>query len=32
VRLLDISEFVVSFEAIVFAYACWFSLGMTISF
>lgn len=29
VRLLDISGFAVSFEAIVFAYVCWFSLGMT---
>jgi len=28
VRLLDISGFVVSFEAIVFAYVCWFSLGV----
>ena len=32
VHLLDISGFLVSFEAIVFAYICWFSLGMTISF
>ena len=32
VRLLDISGFAVSFEAIVFAYVCWFSLGTTISF
>ena len=31
VRLLDISGFVVSFSAIVFAYMCWFSLGMTFS-
>ena len=29
VHLLDISGIVVSFEAIVFAYVCWFSLGMT---
>ena len=29
VRLLDISGFAVSFEAIVFAYVCWFTLGMT---
>jgi len=28
VRLLDISGFAVSFEAIVFAYMCWFSLGV----
>jgi len=28
VRLLDISGFIVSFEAIVFAYVCWFSLGV----
>jgi len=28
VRLLDISGFLVSFEAIVLAYVCWFSLGI----
>jgi hypothetical protein len=30
VRLMQISGFVVSLEAIVFAYVCWFSLGMTL--
>lgn len=31
VRLLDISGIVLPFEATVFGFVCWFSLGMTIS-